>query len=214
MNKMSITSSHEPLLFCFCGPSGSGKSTICSQLANTISSLCLSISTTSRAPRKNEMDGIHYHFVSREEFQKRVREGEFLEHAEYSGNMYGTEKAAVRRALEEGNDVLLDIDVQGVQHLKDIYGSRCIAIFVHPPSRQELIKRMAGRGTETQAAMDLRLKTADSEIAKLRDAGFSQYLLINDRLEISLQHAQAIVVAERLRMSNQTEKHLVDVLGV
>ena len=213
MSKVGLISSHEPLLFCFCGPSGSGKSTICTQLANAISCLSLSISTTTRAPRGNEMEGIHYYFVSRNEFQKRIEDGEFLEHAEYSGNWYGTERGAVKLALEKGNDVLLDIDVQGVKQLKSIYGSRCIAIFVHPPSRAELMKRVKGRGTESSEVLDRRLQAADAEIAKLRDRNFSQYLLVNDRLEVSLLNAQAIIVAERLRMSNQKESWVRELLG-
>ncbi len=203
---------HEPLLFCFCGPSGSGKSTICGQLVNMVSALALSVSTTTRTPRPSEIEGIHYFFVSREEFTARIGCGDFLEHAEYSGNRYGTEKRSVAQALESGKDLVLDIDVQGVRQLKELYGSRCIAIFVHPPSHAELVRRITSRGTENADVLERRLQVAQLEIAELKNPRFSDYLLIIDRLEVALQRALSIVVVERMRLRHQREGYISKVL--
>lgn len=193
------TAAARPLLFTFCGPAGSGKSTICERVSAADPSLRLSISTTTRPPRSNERDGIHYNFVSVDEFRRRVATGSFIEHAEFSGNLYGTELSNIDLAGAGEKDLVLDIDVQGVQLLKSMFADRLVVVFVFPPSYSVLVKRLKSRGSEDEVSLHRRLERARAEIQILSKPGFADYLLINDTIEDSVRSAGAIIAAERVR---------------
>ena len=194
----------EPILFAFCGPSASGKSTILRELAGQEPSLMLSISTTTRAPRGKETEGVDYYFVAEEEFEKRVANGLFLEHAAYGGCRYGTERRNIEDASRISADLLLDIDVQGAESLKKEFKNQLVVTFVFPPSFDELVKRLEARATEGPEAIKKRISIAEQEIEKLLSPGFSDYLLINDDLTESIHLARAIILAERMSLPRQT----------
>ena len=154
--------------------------------------------------RKNcVVEGEDYFFVSEEEFKKRVADDCFIEHVVFSSNHYGTEKRNIDLAIEKGCDLLLDIDVQGVEQLKQLYPKRLVCIFVFPPSFDALVERLRARGTESEEQIESRLEIARKEIAKLREPSFSDYLVINDQLEASTSEVKSIVIAERNRLSRK-----------
>ncbi|MBR0442099.1 MAG: guanylate kinase, partial [Firmicutes bacterium] len=177
------------------GPSGTGKGTICRELLKT-GEMDLSISMTTRQPRTGEKDGVHYYFVSREEFLKTVEEGGFLEHAEIYGNFYGTPRAAVLEKLDKGRDVILEIEMQGALQVKKNY-PQSVLIFVLPPSIAELRKRLIARGTETPEQIELRTRSTIEEIKKIKDYS---YFIVNDKLDKALDDARTIIRAEHLRV--------------
>ena len=160
-------------------PSGCGKSTILHRLMELRENLCFSVSATTRAPRNGEQDGVDYFFISREKFDEMVENGEFLEHAEYVGNCYGTPKAAVDAKLNEGYDVYLDIEVQGAMQIK-VQRPETLMIFVMPPSLEELERRLVSRGTDSPEVIQGRLKQAQEEF-KLRDQ--FDFTVVNDEVE-------------------------------
>jgi guanylate kinase len=201
-------------LFIISAPSGSGKSTLTNELRRIVPNLNFSISYTTRPPRGSEQSGREYFFVSREEFQRMIRDDEFLEWAEVFGNYYGTAKRFLREAQAEGHDLLLDIDVQGAAQVKR-KAPDAISIFVLPPSREELERRLRRRAEaddnlqrqlmgdgarpfNTEAILQRRLQTASREIENFCEY---DYILVNDRLEESIDILTSIVEAERLRRS-------------
>ncbi len=188
-------------LFCFVGPGASGKSTICRELLLREPGIELSISTTSRDPREGEKDGREYYFVSEEEFLTRIDQGNFVEHAIFNGRRYGTERPNIERVLQSDKDLVLDIDVQGVEQLKQLYPNQVATIFVFPPSFSMLRERFEKRGTDSEEKIQSRLEIARKEIEKLKVPGFSVYLLLNADLTESFDRAQAIIQAERMRFS-------------
>jgi guanylate kinase len=188
-------------VFIISAPSGSGKSTLVSEIRRSVADLAFSISYTTRKPRGSEKDGREYHFVSREEFEAMRDRGEFLEWAEVFGNYYGTAKCYVDDAKNAGHDVLLDIDVQGAAQIKEkLRGA--VSVFVLPPSREELERRLRRRseaeGFVNPAVLEKRLATARREIEKYPEY---DYILINDRLEESIDLLKAIVLSERAQRS-------------
>lgn len=197
-----------PILFCFCAPAASGKTTITRELIKSDPSLHLSISTTTRQPRPGEVHGREYFFVTREEFQEKIQRGEFLEHAAFADNFYGTGNENMDRAHAQGADLILDIDVQGAEQVRKLFPSRVVVVFVFPPSMEILRERLRSRGTEDEAKMQKRLNEATREIEKLSSPGFSDYLLINDELPQAIQKAREIVSTERLRCSRLNFKAL------
>ncbi|HXZ39262.1 MAG TPA: guanylate kinase [Terriglobales bacterium] len=176
-------------------PSGSGKSTLVEKVRKIVPGLDFSISYTTRQPRGNERNGIEYFFVSRDEFDQMIRRGEFLEYAEVFGNCYGTAKRFLERAQQEGHDLLLDIDVQGAAQIKRKL-PQAVSIFILPPDRKTLESRLRNRSLDKEDVIQRRLVTASREIEKYRDY---DYILINDRLEDSVEALKAILLAERLR---------------
>ena len=176
-------------------PSGSGKSTLVEKVRKIVPGLNFSISYTTRQPRGNERNGIEYFFVSRDEFDQMMRRGEFLEYAEVFGNCYGTAKRFLERAQQEGHDLLLDIDVQGAAQIKRKL-PQAVSIFILPPDRKTLESRLRNRSLDKEDVIQRRLVTASREIEKYRDY---DYILINDRLEDSVEALKAILLAERLK---------------
>ena len=188
------------VLLVISAPSGAGKGTIIKRLMDDDRSLKLSVSATTRAPRPGEIDGEDYFFLSREEFDDLVKNGEMLEHAEYVGNCYGTPKGPVERWLEDGQDVILEIDVQGGQQVKKIM-PECVSIFILPPSMKVLEKRLRGRGTEDEETIQKRLAKAREEIPHAKDY---DYIVYNDALEDAVSDLRAIIKAEKLKFSRNT----------
>ena len=162
------------------GPSGVGKSTICKEVVKRTGAF-LSVSTTTRAPGEGETDGKDYWFVSKDDFQQKIDDGDFLEHAEVFGNLYGTSRTTTEKALNDGKTVILEIDVQGGQDVQKLYPD-AIMIFILPPSQSELVKRLSdrARGEDTQTATK-RLSGASKEIAAAWK--YYEYLVVNDDLE-------------------------------
>jgi guanylate kinase len=186
-------------VFIISAPSGSGKSTLVNELRKIVTGLEFSISYTTRPPRGSEQNGREYFFVPRAEFDEMVRKGELLEHAEVFGNCYGTAKRFLREAEQKGNDLLLDIDVQGAQQVKEkIPGA--VSIFVLPPDRDKLEWRLRHRGLDSQDVIERRLVTASREIEKYDKY---DYILVNDRLEQAVDELRAIVLSERLRRAGE-----------
>ncbi len=188
-------SSRITTVFIISAPSGSGKSTLLSRLMLDVDRLHFSVSYTTRQPRGAERDGIDYCFISREEFESRLKRDEFLEYATVFGNYYGTHVGQLEKATEAGEDLVLDIDVQGAAQLK-IKLPEAVTIFVLPPSRQILEKRLRARGEDPDAVIVRRLNDAASEI---RNYDRYDYVVVNDDLERSAKTLAAIVVAERVR---------------
>lgn len=168
----------------FCGPSGSGKSTLLKRLMKEFpEAFAFSVSHTTRKPRQGEENGREYHFVTREEILKSIENNEFLEHAEFSGNIYGTSKKAVETVLESGRICALDVDIQGVKSLKKS-NLNPIYCFVKPPSLEALEKRLKDRGTETPESLQKRLDTAKIELEfEKSEPNAFDYIIINDDLE-------------------------------
>lgn len=182
-------------------PSGSGKSTLVEKVQPLIPHLDFSVSYTTRQPRGNEQNGREYFFVSREEFDRMIRRGEFLEYAEVFGNCYGTAKRFLAQAQQKGNALLLDIDVQGAAQIKRTLPA-AVSIFILPPDRKTLEARLRHRSLDKEEVIQRRLVTASREIEKYREY---DYILINDRLEDSVDALKAILLAERLKGSGSTD---------
>ncbi len=190
-----------PLVYIVSAPSGSGKSTLLHGLLSTVARLHFSISYTTRKPRGSEQNGREYFFVPRPEFERMIRAGEFLECADVFGNYYGTAKRFLEEARARGEDLLLDIDVQGAAQMKQKL-PQAVSIFVLPPSREELERRLRRR-SEAEGALDpqvlqRRLQTAAKEI---ENWSRYDYILVNDQLEPAIERLRDIVVAERLQRS-------------
>ena len=190
---------HKPLVYIISAPSGSGKSTLVNELLKSVSDLEFSISYTTRAPRGSESNGRQYYFVSRSEFEKMIRDGDFLEHAEVFGNYYGTARRFLHEAERNGRDLLLDIDVQGAEQIKQKLPD-ATSIFILPPNRQTLEERLRKRSEDREEVIQRRLVTASREI---ENYDRYNYILVNDRLEDSIEILQAIVRSERLLRSGR-----------
>ena len=160
------------LLFIVSGPAGSGKGTVVNELISKHPSLALSISATTRQPRPGEVDGVHYHFISKEEFEQRIKDGKMLEYATYSGNYYGTPQKEVEEAMNEGKDVILEIEVAGAMQIKEKIKDS-VAIMLTPPSKEVLEARLRGRGTETEDVIKWRLERAKEELSLMPQYDYS-----------------------------------------
>jgi guanylate kinase len=187
------SSANKPLVYIISAPSGSGKSTLVNELLKSVDKLEFSISYTTRAPRGSETDGRQYYFVSRAEFEKMIAADEFLEHAEVFGNYYGTARRFLAEAAKNGRDLLLDIDVQGAAQIQKKI-PEAISIFILPPNRKTLEERLRKRSEDREEVIQRRLLTASREIENYERYN---YILINDRLEESIEILQSIVLAER-----------------
>ena len=187
--------------FIIAGPSGVGKGTIIKTLFQQQDHLYFSVSATTRAPRPGEENGVHYHFISREQFQRWIEEDAFLEHAEYIGNCYGTPKKYVDEAMDRGDDVILDIEVQGSEQ---VHAKRpdTVRIFIVPPSLAELEHRLTGRGTERAEVVQERLRRAKEEFAYAKNY---DYVVINNTLEEAVAEIRAIIRAEHCRTQERMD---------
>lgn len=182
-------------VFIISAPSGSGKTTLVSQLMAKESNLEFSISCTTRKPRGQEEDGKEYFFISREEFERRIEAGEFLEWAKVFDNYYGTSRQELARAEGLGKDLVLDIDVQGARQLKEkIAGA--VSIFILAPSRTELEQRLRSRSEDSDAVIRRRIEEAAAEI---RNYSAYDYVIVNDRVDESARNLRSIIRAERVR---------------
>jgi len=205
-----MSPSQKPLVFIISAPSGSGKSTLTNDLLKLVPDLEFSISYTTRNPRGSEQHGKQYFFISREEFEKMIQAGEFLEHATVHGSCYGTARQFLRDAGRTGRDLLLDIDVQGAAQIKRNL-TDAISIFVLPPDRKTLEWRLRNRGEDSQDVIERRLVAAKREIEEYDKY---DYVIINDKLEESCENLRAIVLSERLhrltRELTDQEKTTID----
>lgn len=182
-------------LIVFSGPSGVGKGTVLKEFLADRENVALSVSATTRQPRPGEENGVHYYFLTKEEFLKKVEEGNMLEYAQYNSNYYGTPKDKVDEALAQGRDIVLEIEVQGALLVKE----KCpnaLLVFVAPPSWQELRDRLTGRGTEDAATIENRLNIAKQELTQ---AVHYDYILVNDTVEAAAQRLEHIIEAGRCR---------------
>jgi guanylate kinase len=201
---MDISRSLAGKLFVISGPSGAGKGTIIKRMMEDCDPerLVLSTSMTTRQPRKGEVDGVSYYFVSMEEFQALVEADGFLEHARVFENCYGTPKAPVLENLARGTDVVLEIDIQGALSVKSAYPEG-IFIFILPPSMGELRKRITGRGTESPEVIDLRLSKAMQEISYIEEY---DYCVVNGEVEEAAMRVRSIITAEHSRVTESVHE--------
>jgi len=197
------------LLIVISAPSGTGKTTLTHMLLKEFPDMEFSVSYTTRKPRPGEVNGKDYFFVDRETFEKMIEEGDFLEWAEVYGNLYGTSKSQVLKALNEGKDILLDIDTQGALQVKKNF-PEAVLIFILPPSFKELERRLRSRGTDDEETIEKRLKIARVEVER---APLYDYIVVNDRLEKAYEKLKSIVIAEKCRterLKDQFEKVVKD----
>jgi guanylate kinase len=194
-----MTASRRGMILILSSPSGAGKTTLTRMLMQDKSlDLTLSVSVTTRARRSSEIDGIHYRFIDRREFDRMKSDGDLLEWAEVHGNGYGTPRAPVEQVLAEGRDMLFDVDWQGARQMRERLGDDVVTIFVLPPSMRELRSRLERRAEDSSKTIDERLDNAKSEIERWRNY---HYVIVNDDLQRAYSDALAIVTAERLRVS-------------
>lgn len=188
------------LLIVVSGPSGTGKGTICKAIVEKRDDVFLSVSATTRQSREGEQNGVHYHFLSKAEFEQNIENGQMLEHAVFCGNYYGTPKKAVDQMLEAGKNVILEIEVQGAMKVREKYPEG-VYVFVLPPSMAELRRRLTGRGTETDEVVEERLKTALKEFGYIEKYN---YILLNDEVDKAVKRLESIIDAEHCRIERNT----------
>lgn len=179
-------------VFVITGPSGVGKGTLIRGLMERLPRLELSVSATTRAPRPGELNGADYHFLSSEEFERRVGDGDFVEHADYAGRRYGTLRSELEGRVEEGVPVVLEIEVQGARQVRAAM-PEAVQVFIAPPSLEALRTRLIGRGTDSSVEVERRLAVAEQELAARDEFA---HVVVNDRLEDALDALVAIVAAE------------------
>lgn len=187
------------IVFIISAPSGSGKSTLVDGLLKRVENLSFSISYTTRSPRGKERSGQNYYYISREDFEQRIRRGEFLEYAEVFGNYYGTHLSVLERAQREGKDLVLDIDVQGARQLKGRIAD-AVSVFILAPSRKILEQRLRDRSEDPDEVIRRRLREAAEEI---RSYAAYDYIVVNREVEVAVDTLASIVKAERARRQRQ-----------
>jgi guanylate kinase len=180
-------------------PSGAGKSAVLEEVMKNTPGLELSVSVTTRPPRPGEVEGVDYYFMPREEFEKRIGKNEFLEFAVVHDNLYGTLKSELDRHLRSGNDLVLELDVQGMRNIRQ-FVKQMVSVFLMPPSPDELKNRLRKRGTETEEALALRLRNAEREIAA---RGEFDYIVVNEQVVDAAADLRAILRAEHCRTHRQ-----------
>lgn len=190
-------------LYVISAPSGAGKTSLARALLERMEGVTFSVSHTTRAPRPGERDGVDYHFVDREAFRAMVDQGEFLEHAQVFDHYYGTARSSVVEALAAGLDVVLDIDWQGARQVRAAM-PQALSVFVLPPSREALERRLRGRGQDDDAVIARRMADAQRECAHYEEY---DYMVVNDDFDTALAELGAIFAARRLRLEAQQRRH-------
>jgi len=189
-----------------CGPSGSGKSTLLKKLMGEFDNkFGFSTSHTTRSPRPGEKNGVDYHFVTRDEMQTAIQNGDFIEYAEFSGNMYGTSKRSVSDVLASRRICILDIDVQGVKQLKQIpdFKSKQRLVFINPPSIEALKSRLSGRGTETEESLSKRLAVAQAEMDYGNSPGNFDVVIVNDNVDEAYSKLRTFILPDVTKMDEE-----------
>ena len=186
-------------LFVVVAPSGAGKTSLVAELLARESNIRLSISYTTRAPRKGEADGREYHFIERAQFERMISSGEFLEHASVYGNYYGTSRRWIEQQLAGDHDVMLEIDWQGAQQVRALF-PHMVGIFILPPSIEELRKRLESRGKDSVEAIDKRMASAREEVSHVLEF---EYIIVNERFESAVGDLQSVVHAARVSRAQQ-----------
>ncbi len=193
------------ILFIVSAPSGAGKTSLLKELLKSDDKLALSVSHTTRAPRPGEENGVHYHFVSVDEFMRQAGEGAFLEQAQVFDNYYGTSEEGVKSQLQAGLDVVLEIDWQGAQQVRKAF-PKAVSIFIVPPSIAALRERLGNRGQDDEMIIERRMRDAQKELSHYAEY---DYLVVNDRFEDALDDLGCIVRSERLRLERNARRHAV-----
>lgn len=190
------------------GPAGVGKGSVCKDYLSRYENTFLSVSATTRQPRPGEENGVSYYFKTKEEFEKMIENGDLLEYAKFCDNYYGTPKKEVRQSLDDGKDIILEIEVQGALKVKEIM-PEAVLIFVFPPSFEELEKRLVGRNTETPEIIEKRLLRAKEELVISEKY---DYIVVNDEIELASQKIHSIIDAEKQKVS-RNKKLIMEVTG-
>jgi len=190
------------------GPSGAGKSSLINKIFNDIGATYFSISTTTRAKREGEIEGVHYHFVSQEEFQREIDEEMFLEYAIVHGNYYGTSLGPVKKALKEGKLVIFDIDVQGHDAVQNRLADITTSVFITTPTLEELKKRLLNRSTDSMEIITKRLEMATREVQRISEYDF---LIVNDNLDTAAEVLISIAKAARMKIPTQQINEFVQI---
>ena len=186
-------------------PSGAGKGTIIKKLLeNNSKNRWLSISATSRKPREGEKEGVNYYYLTEKEFKEKIKENYFLEYAEYAGNYYGTPREYIKEKITQGIDVILEIEIQGANNIKKLI-PEALFIFIMPPSLKELVRRLKGRGTETNDKIIKRFNTAYKEVNEVTKYN---YVVVNDEIDTAVDKIEAIIKAEKCRVDRIEEVYL------
>ena len=185
------------ILFVISGPSGVGKNSVLTSLLKDDLGLCYSISATTRKPRKGEADGVSYYFLEKEEFLRKAGEGFFFEYQEYVGNLYGTPKVYIERMVDEGKDIVMDIECRGAAAIKEQMPG-AVLIFLIPPSMEDLRKRLHARSTDTAEVIEDRIRKAENEMGEI---GSYDYYVENGLLEEAVGMVKSIIAAERLKVT-------------
>lgn len=181
------------ILFIVSGFSGAGKGTVLKEVFKSVDNVTFSVSATSRQPRDGEVNGVHYHFFSKEEFERMIEEGCFAEHACTFGNYYGTLKSEIDKSLSSGKDMIFDINFVGAENMKLAYPDS-VSIFITPPSIKDLKQRLIGRGSETEESLKRRLSEVKKEVCKIEEY---DYVLVNDTVDECAKNLISIILAER-----------------
>ncbi len=190
------------ILFVVSSPSGGGKGTLIQRVLKRLTDVKYSVSYTTRAPRNGEVDGREYFFVTPERFEKMIAAGEFLEYARVYGNLYGTSRAQVSREVCEGRDIILEVDVQGAESVRELVLD-AVSVFILPPSQEVLRRRLQSRGTDSPEELEVRMRNAPLELEAYRKF---DYVIINDDAELAANRLASIIEAERARRTRQEAK--------
>ncbi len=182
------------------GPSGCGKSSLINEILKSQKDIYFSLSSTTREIREGEKEGVNYHYITKEQFEKEIQEGEFLEWAKVHGNYYGTSLKPIYKAIKENKLVILDIDVQGHEIVKKKFKRILTSVFLTTPSKTELEKRLSHRGTDSKETIEKRLQNAKTEMSRIDEY---EYLLINDDFDLALNSFKAIIQTARLKFSKE-----------
>tara|TARA_Y100001934_G_C12218633_1_gene709646 strand:- start:428 stop:1063 length:636 start_codon:yes stop_codon:yes gene_type:complete len=197
---MKILKKNKGVMLVLSSPSGAGKSSICRALLDLDKNLYLSISTTTRKKRPNEVSGIDYNFVTLDEFEYKLSQNNFIEHAKVFNNFYGTDKSIVENKINEGKDLLFDIDWQGAQQLREKMREDIVSVFILPPSKKELERRLKERGQDTDEVVKERMSEATAEITHWAEY---DYVIINEDLNLSVKTVLGILHSERMKRIRQ-----------